>query len=299
MHPTRLVALALVAVLAGTAAGCGKKELPPPPEEGNQYVGLGDSFTAVAGYGPFDNACQRSDHDYPALVAKKLKIASFADASCGGAQTVNLTQSQVITGKGVNQAQLDAVSSSTTLVTVGMGLNDGPATTNGTRISYLLLFTCLPEKDGKAPKTCKSYLEQPDSGFDTVIQSLSDDIETGLGQIRDQAPNARIIVVGYPRVAPDTGTCKQLPYPPVALNRIRTVVRDADEALAKVARKAGAEYVDMWAASAGHDACSDEPWVNGAKAIKGKALQFHPYTAYHQAVAAKIVALLKTKKPQA
>ncbi|RNL78741.1 SGNH/GDSL hydrolase family protein [Nocardioides marmorisolisilvae] len=298
MPRSRLLALSLVAALAVTVSACGKKEQPPPPEQGNEYVGLGDSFTAVAGYGPFDNPCQRSAEDYPALVAKKMKYDSFADASCGGAQTVNLTQSQVITGKGVNQAQLDAVSADTKLVTVGMGLNDAPTTTNGTRISYLLLFTCLPEKNGKAPKTCSDYLAQPDSGFDSVIQSLSDDVENGLEQIRQQAPNARIVLVGYPRVAPDKGTCKQLPFPPVALNRIRTVVQAADEALAKVAKKEGADYIDMWAASRGHDACSDDPWVNGSKAVKGKALQFHPYKAYHQAVAEKIVALL-TKKPQA
>jgi len=286
-------------VCALTVAACGKKELPPPPEDTNYYVGLGDSFTAVAGAGPFDNPCKRSENDYPSLVAEKLKVASFADVSCGGAQTVNLTQSQVITGAGVNQAQLDAVSASTKLITVGMGLNDGPATTNGTRISYLLLFTCLRGKDGKRPDTCKPYLEQPDSGFDSVIQSLADDVQNGLKQIRQQAPGARIVLVGYPRVAPDSGTCQQLPYPPVALNRIRTVVHAADDALEKVAEKEGADYVDMWTASRGHDACSADPWVNGAKAIKGEALQFHPYKAYHRAVAAKIVALLKTKKPQA
>ena len=297
--PASRVAVALLAACALTVSACGKKETPPPPEQGNYYVGLGDSFTAVAGYGPFTNACQRSEDDYPSLVAKKLAVTSFADVSCGGAQTVNLTQSQSITGKGVNQAQLSAVSSDTKLITLGMGLNDAPSTTNGTRISYLLLYTCLPDRDGKRPKTCPTYLQQPDSGFDSVIQSLADDVETGLEQIRRQAPEARIVLVGYPRVAPDTGTCKQLPFPPVALNRIRTVVHAADDALAKVAKKEGADYVDMWAASKGHDACSDDPWVNGAQVVKGKALQFHPYRAYHVAVADKIVALLKKKEPQA
>ena len=291
--------MALLVGCALTLSACGKKELPPPPEESNYYVGLGDSFTAVAGYGPFQDACQRSEADYPALVAKKLDVSSFADVSCGGAQTVNLTQSQVIAGKGVNQAQLDAVSPATRLVTIGMGLNDAPTTTNGTRISYLLLFTCLPDQDGKRPKTCPTYLQQPDSGFDSVIASLADDVQNGLQQIRQQAPRARIVLVGYPRVAPDKGTCKQLPFPPVALDRIRTVVRAADEALAEVAKKEGADYVDMWAASRGHDACSEDPWVNGAKAVKGKALQFHPYEAYHRAVAAKIVALVGKAKPQA
>lgn len=300
MTPSRLAAVVVLACLV--TAGCGAKPpAEPPPEETFAYVALGDSFTAVAGTGPYANpVCRRSKDDYPALVAAERGITSFADASCGGAQTADLTGAQVVQGAGVNQPQLNDVSADTELVTVGIGLND-PVNDAGTQLSYVLLSLCLPEKGGaKRSDACEEYLKLPDSALADAVDVVADRVAAALDRIKVQAPQARIIFVGYPRVLPDQGDCPaQLPLPPLALARVRSTGLMVNRALERVATKAGAEFVDMYAASRGHDICSEDPWVNGKKAIRDKAEAFHPYKAYHQAVAAKIVALLGKEKPQA
>ena len=55
----------------------------------------------------------------------------------------------------------------------------------------------------------------------------------------------------------------------------------------------GADYVDTYALSKGHDVCSDDPWLNGAVDKPGQAVALHPFEAFHQAVAAAILRLLK------
>ena len=86
------VAIALIGVAVPTAA--------PAQEQVSSYVALGDSFTA----GPvipnqLDDpiGCFRSDHNYPHLVAASLRPAKFADASCSGADTENMTHRRTST----------------------------------------------------------------------------------------------------------------------------------------------------------------------------------------------------------
>jgi len=298
--PSRSLALALAAVCAVTLAGCGKKQPVEPPHQGASFVALGDSFTAVAGTGPFTDPtfCARSTHDYPRLVAEKMHLTSFADVSCGGASPLNLTQAQVVSGvngTGTNQPQLDALSTDTTLVTVGIGLN---ATANGIPISYLATELCGPKNVNDTK--CTAYQQVADSDWAGVIDDMGDQVADGIKKIRQRAPDARIVLVGYPRVLPDQGACtKQVPLPGLALKRLRTTLRLTDHVLRKAAADEDADYIDMYTASAGHDACSADPWVNGYRDVKGKAYAYHPFASYHRAVAEKIVALLRTKKPQA
>ena len=292
MLPTRFLAVALAAVCLVTVAGCGKKPVPPPPEEGNYYVALGDSFTAVAGTGPFTDAlCRRTDDNYPSLVQKKMHFATFEDASCGGAAPSDLAGAQKIPGQGVNQPQLNAVSEDTKLVTVGVGLNYK-------QLSYYLLEACVPDH-GQQSEDCTNYLSLPVADLPKLIDQIGEQVALALRQVRERAPEARIILVGYPRAVPDVGGCpKRLPLAPVVLDRTRNAFRLADKVLEAAAAQEKADYIDMYA-SRSHDICSKSPWVNGAKEIKGEALKFHPFESYHRAVAAKIVALLEKTKPQA
>jgi hypothetical protein len=295
--PSRTLAVAVMLVSALTLAGCGAKpSTTPPPESTNAYVALGDSFTAVAGTGPLTDPafCRRGTANYPQLVAKALHLTPFADVSCGGAAPENFTQAQVVPGKGTNQPQLDAISPGTQLVTVGIGLNES---LNGTAISVVLTQLCLP-KTLNDP-ACQAYLAASDADWKKVIDAVADQLTVSLHQIRERAPHARIVLVGYPRLLPDHGSCaKRVPLPAPALARIRTTMKLVDQKYRSVATKAKVDYVDMYAASQGHDVCSANPWVNGYQDLKGKAFAFHPFASYHRAVADAIVALLK-QKPQA
>lgn len=279
-----IVALGLLALVL---AGCGHANPKPPPDEQTDYVALGDSYTAVAGAGPFqDRVCFRSDTDYPALVAQRMDISSFSNVSCGGATSDALVHPQIQENqRGSNQPQLNALTTETKLVTIGIGLNND-------KIAAALLYSCL-RKDGKLPASCAGYLKAQDSGIPGIIANMAGTVGNDLTKIRERSPKARIILVGYPRTLPDQGNCPDLmPYPAKALDRIRVVLKLANQDLAAVAKRAKVDYIDMYAASVGHDACSDDPWVAGSKDVPDKALNFHPYDSYHQAVADKIVALL-------
>ena len=63
------------------------------------------------------------------------------------------------------------------------------------------------------------------------------------------------------------------------------------------AKQTGAEFVDMYAASDGHDICSDDPWVNGRKTEPGTALAYHPLAVEQQAVADLVLSLVEAPTP--
>ena len=65
------------------------------------------------------------------------------------------------------------------------------------------------------------------------------------------------------------------------------------EALATAAKATGSTYVDVWAASQGHDICSDDPWVNGAVTDQKRAAAYHPFAAEQVAVADLVVAAVR------
>ena len=89
-------------------------------EVGAKYVALGSSYAAGPGIPTQSGGvCTRSSHNYPNLVAAKLKL-SLVDVSCSGATTANV----LTTSQGTNPPQIDAVTSDTSLVTFTVGGND-------------------------------------------------------------------------------------------------------------------------------------------------------------------------------
>ena len=87
-----------------------------------------------------------------------------------------------------------------------------------------------------------------------------------------------MVVVGYPQIVPATGTCPRCCRWPPATTPTRGPV---NEGLADAVRSGAAEaadaYVDVFAASAGHDICADDPWINGRHTDPTRALAFHPF----------------------
>ncbi|RNL77443.1 SGNH/GDSL hydrolase family protein [Nocardioides marmorisolisilvae] len=284
----RVAVSVLLAVALLALAACGAKGN-PHPKTLDSYVALGDSYTALAGAGPFvDNACKRAKVNYPHLVAADLGITTFTDASCGGATSANLTQDQAIKNPPASRPpQLEALSKKTKLVTLGIGLNNG-----STPISYLLLYVCLPVNGITLPQ-CSQYLKATDSSVTEAIATMASEVKANLKAIKKAAPNARVVLVGYPRVLADDKDCQALPLPAAAATRLRLALKLVNQDLARTAKSSKVDYIDMYAASPGHELCSNDPWMAGELNVPGKALQFHPYPAYARAVADKIVALLK------
>jgi lysophospholipase L1-like esterase len=235
------------------------------------YVALGDSYTSAPRTGAEAGSpagCDRSDNNYPHLVAESLKPATFDDASCSGATTANLTGSQK-THDGTNPPQLNSVNASTTLVTLGIGGND---------VGFIALAEqCITiHSNGSA---CKDKLTA--GGHDQLedrINATAGRIASVLDSIHAKAPKARIVVVGYPTVLPDGNGCwPSLPIGSGDVGYLRDSLSKLNDTLKAQAKGHSAGFADTAAPSKGHDVCtaSDTRWVEGVIPTS-KAIPFHP-----------------------
>jgi hypothetical protein len=283
----RAVACVLSAATAlSTVAGCGGGTAAKVGQSRwSPYVAIGDSYTAAPGRSAdVDSGCARSSDNYPSLVALELHVADFTDDSCAGAQTTAVTRSQM---KGV-PPQLTGLDARTRLVTVGIGGNDLDIAT-----AVVVLCPALGLKDPTgSPCTDAAARTSPDL-LESTLAKLRTRLDGVLRAVHRRAPHARVLVVGYPQIIPPTGSCRKR-YPAAANDYfyLRQVNQGLDDALRTAARKAGDTFIDIWAASAGHDICAKDPWVNAYGATRGAAAAVHPFPAEQAAVARLVVAAL-------
>jgi lysophospholipase L1-like esterase len=278
-----LVAVLAIALLPELTAGTSAGATPRPV---TRYVALGDSYTAA----PFvptlmpAGGCFRSTNNYPHDVARTLGIADFVDVSCSGAQTKDMFASQL---PGV-APQLDAVTPGTDLVTLGIGGNDFDVF--GTLVGFCP--TLAPSDPTGAP--CRDAMRS--DGQDRLLSAVAVTKQRVLGvidAIKERAPQARVVVVGYPEILPRQGTCPSLM--PLATGDYRygnQVNQRLTWALREAAAQEHVDYMDVWQASQDHDVCSADPWVNGQRTDPTRALQFHPFANEQAAVADLIVSSL-------
>lgn len=240
------------------------------------YVAIGDSYTAGPGIDPADTeqpTCFRSDGNWPNLLAEDEGM-TLDDVSCSGATTRS-----AIDGLGSTvPSQLEALGEETRLVTVGIGGNDGA------------LFTSLLQSCSRDGGSCGRYVDQQ---APEVLAQTSANVADLLGQVRDRAPQARIVLVGYLRLAPESGTCDLLGVPASAADDARRIEQGLEDALARAAVAADVTFVSMRTASQGHDACAGaDAWVNGGQVLDGDGVVFHPRSPGMAAVADAVAAVL-------
>ena len=251
-----MLGLCLIATLAAPAAA----DLPAAPDH---YVALGDSYTAGPGIPnpiPESLGCGRSDHNYPHLVAAALAVSQFTDMSCGSATTDHMTEAQPLPDGLTNRPQLEALTPDVDLVTLGIGGNDigfGEIIANCVARSVLLPVT--------AP--CQAYYTRQGDELGARIDATAPKVAAVLAGIRERAPSARILVVGYPVILPADGPgC--WPLMPIAVGDVawlRTVQGRLNSMLAEQAAATGAIFVDTYTSSVGHDVCR----LPGAKWVEG------------------------------
>lgn len=267
------------------------QEPPPPLPKIERYVALGDSFTAAPLVPEMELTsaeCIRSTANYPKLVAKELK-AKVLDRSCTGADTHDLdTVKAALLGDVA--PQLAALDRDTDLVTLSMGGNDA-------ELFGTLMTECPTYRDtDPTGSPCRAAMQR--DGEDkllTALRQTGDSLVAAIREIRRLAPKARVLVVGYPKLAPDEGTCPDLlPLADDDYAYVDEVNRALNDTLRAAADSASVEYVDVYAASEGHDVCSDEPWVNGAVTTADKALQYHPFASEQRAVAELVLDTLRS-----
>ena len=212
------------------------------------YVALGDSYAAGLGAGTPKDACGRSSYGYPSLIAKVGRL-DLTLAACSGATMADVFSSQ-----------LASVTPDADYVTVQVGGND-------VGFAPVLLLCAQPDSDA----TCaagvaqgRAYLEGDFAANATAL----------FGAVRAQAPQAKLIVVGYPRLFNGKDCSPLVEFSAAEQSLINGTVAELNDQLAAAARRVGAKFANPASAFSGHAWCSRLPWVNGP--VEPVVASFHP-----------------------
>jgi len=212
------------------------------------YVALGDSYSAASGVLPSDPTapllCLRSTRNYPHVIAAGTG-ARLTDVTCGAAETRHFTTAQY---PGV-PPQVDALGTDTDLVTMTIGGND-----SSVFVGAILACGSAGIVTLGHGSPCKNLYG---SRFeDTIRNTTYPALVAGLRAVRAKAPGAEVAILGYPWIVPATGGCfDKMPIATGDVPYMRSLQATLNDAVSRAAAATGATYVDMSAASNGHDAC--------------------------------------------
>jgi lysophospholipase L1-like esterase len=254
------------------------------------YVALGDSYTA----GPVIPVqrtdypgCLRSDHNYPALIKSSVGQPVFRDASCSGAQTNDMTQTQHVSPSPDNPPQFDRLDATTRVVTIGIGGND-------------IGFTEIAKSCSSPTPTGTPCQDQWVKGGDDLItdriNATAPKVAAVLQGIHARSPQARVYVVGYPAILPESGPgCwPTMPITPGDVPYLRAKEKELNAMLSAQAAVNGAVFVDTYTPSIGHDACQlpTVRWVEPVVPVN-PAAPIHPNAAGMQGMAQAVLAAVQ------
>ncbi|MBA4862780.1 SGNH/GDSL hydrolase family protein [Streptomyces sp. PSKA54] len=242
-RPASVVATLLLA-LTGVLTGAQQAAAAAPA-----YVALGDSYSSGTGAGDYGDSgdCKRSANSYPSLWAAANSPSSFSFTACSGATTTT-----VISG------QLSPLSAATGLISVSAGGND---------VGFAdVMTTCILENE----ESCLSAVATARSQMSSLLPGR---LNTLYATIKSRAPNARVVVMGYPRLYMLNGTCI------VGLRESeRAALNAASDQLNSVisARAAayGFTFGDVRTTFTGHEICSGAEWLHSLTVPVGNS--YHP-----------------------
>jgi lysophospholipase L1-like esterase len=279
------------ATVAAQATGVASVAVAAASAVGGPVVALGDSYTAGAQL-PLDPhaqppGCLRSAKAYPVLVAAALG-AQLTDVACANAGVNQMTGAQK-TYLGTNPPQLNALTSDDRLVLL---------TLSGDDMGFMnVLQTCVKLSfTDPWGSPCKAYYTK--GGTDQLaarIKAEAPRMAQVLQAIAARAPRARIVLVGYLDLFPQSGGCwPAVPITDGDIAYLRGIEVKVNAMLAADAKTAGATFVDTYTPTIGHDFCQPESVRDVEGLLPGSpALPFHPNARGQAAVAAAVLQALR------
>ncbi|HIZ99255.1 MAG TPA: SGNH/GDSL hydrolase family protein [Candidatus Janibacter merdipullorum] len=224
---------------------------------GDSYVALGDSYSSGTGtkdYLDDGSTCQRSALAYPSLIA----AADGSDLNlraCSGATTADVTNSQ-----------LSALGDDTDRVSISVGGNDAGFAD--------VLTECAK------PAWASSCDTAIDGAETTIASTLPGRLDSLYAEIRAKAPNATVVVVGYPRIFMGEDCNALTWFSPEEQTRLNATADLLNSTLESAASRAGFSFADPTSAFTGHAVCDDTEWINGLANPVGES--YHPNRAGHR-----------------
>ncbi|UVE96146.1 SGNH/GDSL hydrolase family protein [Dietzia sp. B32] len=247
----------------------------------SRYVALGDSFAAL---GPTDAptsgpaGCLRSSLNYPSVLADRIGVADFVDATCGGARTRDMTARQI---EGT-PPQFDALTPDTDLVTLSIGGND---------IGFGAIAGCVaqtPRSVDGAP--CRERLA---AGVSSALEALDADLDAVHAGIRERSPGARVVVTAYMPLVPADGGCDFLErVSPADVSWARDVTDRVNRAVSGAAARAGAEVTAPDDADERHACAPADVRYTDFTGSETGSHPMHPTAAGQRAMAAAVAGSL-------
>jgi len=251
MKTLTALAAAAAAVLAISPTAAHGAKPSATTTTADQYVALGDSYSA--GNGAFstnlDYSCNRNTYAYPYLVAQQRPNTALTFVACSGAKTTDVVNKQV-----------SSLSASTDIVSITIGGND---------VGFAnLLVNCIGWSDAQ----CKTAVDSTNS---QIANQLPGALDSAYATIRKDAPNARVVVLGYPRMfGASFGCAAAAGVDATKVGWLNGVADNLDATIGDRARAAGFSYQSSIAGFTGHDVCAGDPWVNGSSWSLGDS--WHP-----------------------
>ncbi len=235
--------LRIVAAMAATSlATVGLVTTPALPSyaAGESYVALGDSYSSGTGtrsYIADGTECLRSTYAYASLTAA-AKGYSLNFRACSGAVVADVTNSQ-----------LSALSSSTRYVTISVGGNDAG-------FADVLTECALPawaSDCAAAVAAARTF----------ISNTLPGRLNTLYASIRTKAPNAKVVVVGYPKIFMGEDCNLATFFSPEDETALNNAVVLINSVTSTAASAKGFTFVNPVSRFTGHAVCDSTEWING------------------------------------
>ena len=220
------------------------------------YVALGDSYSSGTGtrsYLSDGTSCQRSVYAYPSLIASSKGYALNMRA-CSGATTAD-----------VASLQLGALSTGTAYVTISAGGNDAG-------FSSVITECAQPAW----ASDCGAALDRAAGVIDNAVPGR---LASLYASIRTRAPQAKVVVAGYPRVFNGEDCNAATWFSPTEESRLNATADLLNSKLAAAASSAGFAFSNPTTAFTGHAVCDSTEWLNGLSSPTSDS--YHPNRLGH------------------
>jgi lysophospholipase L1-like esterase len=230
--------------------------VPPAHAANPSYVALGDSYSSGVGtrtYISDGTTCQRSVYAYPSLIsAARAYTLNFR--ACSGAKIADVTNTQ-----------LSALSASTAYVTISVGGNDAGFTS--------VLTTCAQP----------GWLSNCDGAIDKAQAYINNTLPGAIAKlytsIRAKAPNAKVVVAGYPRIFNGEDCNAFTWFSPSEETRLNQTADLINAKTRSAASTTGFGWSNPTTAFVGHAVCDSPEWINGLSSPISES--YHPNRAGH------------------
>lgn len=228
-----------------------------PAQAAGSYVALGDSYSSGTGtrtYIDDGTSCQRSVYAYPSLVASSRGL-SLNFRACSGATVADVTNTQ-----------LSALTSSTTQVSISVGGNDA---------GFADVLTECAQPGWMSD--CDGAIDDAQDVVNTVLPGR---LSALYSSIRSKAPNAKVVVVGYPRIFMGEDCNALTWFSPEEETRLNQTADLLNSRIAAAASARGFTFTNPTSRFVGHAVCDDTECLNGLSSPISES--YHPNVAGHR-----------------